>query len=206
MRGTLALPLSLALTLSAVAGPPRRARADEGAPPDVAAAASAGAFDRDFALGVYFSSWSGDYGSRGVGFRIRWEPLDELGVEVFSEVLSVDTGGRGDQTVIPAGFSLYLPIALVEGVRVRPLAGFCTLLSFAEGADGGASNDVLFGVHAGVGAEVALSSRWSLFADAVYQGYFGHPPEGGRWTNAKDTSEIARTDSFQATIGAAFHL
>ncbi|MCA9513872.1 MAG: hypothetical protein KC635_02915, partial [Myxococcales bacterium] len=149
---SLAVALTLALALAAL---PARALADDDA--RVAASAEVGAFDRDFALGVYYSNWSGSYGSSGVGFKIRWEPLDELGIELVSEVLSVDTGGSGDRTIIPAGFSLYVPIALTGGVRVRPIAGLCTMLSFGEGKDGTASNDVLFGVHAGVGAEVALT-------------------------------------------------
>ncbi len=164
------------------------------------------AFERDFALGTYYSSWSGSYDSGGVGFRLRWEPLDEGGIEGFAEILDVDvpSASRFD---VPLGFSVYIPITLLDGLRIRPLVGLCTMFSFVESDTPGVpgSEDVRFGVHAGVGAELAVSQRWSVFVDAVYQGYFGHEREVEAWTSAL-SEDIGREDSFQLGLGLQLHL
>lgn len=174
--------------------------------PSVAAEAEPGAFERDFGIGIYYSRWSSTYDAGGIGFRLRWEPIDELGLEVFTELLSVDVP-HGSRFDLPSGFSLYAPITLVEGLRIRPKIGLCTMFSFAtgEGIGDPGADDVKFGFHAGAGLELALGARWSLFADATYQGYFGHGTDTHGWSTSLEGS-LKREDSLQIGLGVQLHL
>ncbi len=143
------------------------------------------AFDRSFALGVYALNWSGSYRGLGVGGRVRWEPFDLLGVDLYSEHLVVedDLGFRHDH---PIGFSLYVPIELFDNFRVRPLFGMCAVFSFTETENAGVESldDILFGLHAGVGAEFALNSFLSIYLESQLTGYLGHERynSAGGWT------------------------
>lgn len=213
----LAQPLfAVALAVASVAAafapsPSRGAPYDPtlGAPdagPVVATEADRGPFDRDLGLGVYYSRWASTYDAGGVGFKLRWEPIDELGIEVFTELLSVDVP-RGTRFDLPSGFSLYAPITLFEGLRIRPKIGLCTMFSFTtgEGLGDPGADDVKFGFHAGAGLELALGARWSLFADATYQGYFGHGQDDHGWSTALE-STLQREDSLQIGLGVQLHL
>ena len=176
-------------------------------PPAVAAAAKdEGPFDRSFGLSAYYSRWAGGYDAGGVGFRIRWEPLELLGIEVFAEVLDV-TVPTGTRINLPSGFNLYVPLELIDGFRVRALAGLCTMFTFdSAGSSGGPnSQDVQLGVHLGLGAEVALTDQLSLFLDATYQGYWGHGRDLSAWSASLE-DELRRQDSVQVGLGLQFHL
>ncbi|TNF26761.1 MAG: hypothetical protein EP329_20640 [Deltaproteobacteria bacterium] len=213
-----ALVAALALTLlaPAAAASPRAAYNPDdpddpyvphlfGPPPAVAAVEEEEkAFDHDFGISAYYSRWAGSYDAGGVGFRIRWEPLDLFGVEVFSELLDV-TVSHGTRINLPSGFNLYVPLELVSGFRVRALAGLCSMITFDTAEGGSDSQDVQFGVHVGVGAEVALSSQLSLFLDATYQGYWGHARALDAWTAAVE-DELSRMDNVQVGLGLQFHL
>lgn len=141
------------------------------------------AFDRDFAGAIYGLGWTGPYEGYGGGLRLRWEPFDKLGVEVYSEHLRVDDpdGVRHDH---PIGFNLYVPFRLTENFRVRPLFGFCSVFSFVHPSQTGAEriDDIHFGVHAGAGIEYALGRFVSLFFDAQITSYFGHGRTSGGWS------------------------
>lgn len=206
--------LALALLVPAASAAPRgdgydpgyRYDSDPYGPPAVTKRDDSGAFDRDFGISAYYSRWAGSYDAGGIGFRVRWEPLDLLGIEVFSELLDVTVSG-GTRINLPSGFNLYVPLELLPGFRVRGLAGLCSMLTFdSAGDDGGVdSEDVQFGVHVGIGAEVELSDQLSLFVDATYQGYWGHERAVDAWTAAVD-DELSRMDSAQVGIGLQLHL
>ncbi|PKN56778.1 MAG: hypothetical protein CVU56_14435 [Deltaproteobacteria bacterium HGW-Deltaproteobacteria-14] len=174
-----------------------------GPPPAVEAAAP---FSRAWGLSAYYSRWAGGYDAGGVGFRIRWEPLELLGIEVFAELLDV-TVPTGSRVNLPSGFNLYVPLELLDGFRVRALAGLCTMFTFdSAGSSGGPdTQDVQLGVHVGLGAELALTDQLSLFLDATYQGYWGHGRELGAWTATLE-DELRRQDSVQVGLGLQFHL
>jgi len=165
-----------------------------------------GPFDRSFGISAYYSRWAGAYDAGGVGFRIRWEPLELLGVEVFSEILDV-TVPSGTRINVPSGFNLYVPLELLHGFRVRALAGLCAMFSFdtGGGADAPSTQDIQFGVHVGLGAELAIVDQLSLFLDATYQGYWGHGHDVSQWT-AAISDELSRRDAVQVGLGLQLHL
>ncbi len=192
-------------------GAPAPAVRAQAAPP-AAPAASKAALDRPFALGIFASRWSGDYESGGIGAKIRWEPFSMLGVELHGQVLRNDTGNRrgrveGERFDVPLGFSLYVPIDLFWGIRARGIAGLCAMLSLGEDItiQETSSDDIMLGAHVGAGLEFGIGSRLSIFADAIYQTYVGHDRDLNGWSTAIG-QELEQVDSFQATLGVAFHL
>ena len=141
------------------------------------------AFERDFAIGFYGLGWAGPYLAGGGGVRARWEPFDQLGVEVYSDHLAVEDpeGIRHDH---PIGFNLFVPFRIGERWRVRPLFGFCTVFSFVHPDQDGVEriDDVHFGAHLGGGVELALNRWTSLFVDVQGIAYVGHPRTAGGWS------------------------
>ncbi len=164
------------------------------------------AFDRDFALAIYGTGWVGRYAAGGGGARARWEPFDRLGVEVYTEHLKVieDEGLRHDH---PIGFNLYVPFQFGERFRLRPLFGFCTVFSFFHPDQEGVEriDDVHFGVHAGLGAEVSFGRFVSLFVDVQGVAYFGHDRYAGGWaTHVGDNLSV--WGLVQGAAGIQVHL
>jgi len=164
------------------------------------------AFERDFALGLYATGWAGHYEAVGAGARARWEPMDHLGVEVYTEHAKVRAEG-GRQHDHPIGFNLYVPVHLTEWLRFRPLFGFCAVFSFfhpeQEGVD--TIHDIHFGVHGGAGLELALGRFASLFLDLQAVMYFGHDRYTGGWmTHVGD--ELTTWGVAQGTAGLQIHL
>lgn len=166
------------------------------------------AFDRSWAIGQYASGWMGSYGAVGVGTRIRWEFMPGwLGVQVFGESALVDPGAdvlRHDHQV---GFDLYMPFRLSDRWQLRPMLGFCSVLSFIEPTveDGPRNDDVLFGIHTGLGVEVSLNSWLSLFLDAQVYGYTGHDRDSAGWT-ANVSEDLTLSALFQTNFGVQIHL
>lgn len=170
------------------------------------APSAASAFDRPWAVGVYGTGWEGAYGAGGIGGRLRWEFFQGgLGVEVFGESAIVETPAklRHDHNV---GFNLYTPFRLSDSWRIRPLLGFCATFSFVELDDPAASgaDDILFGLHGGLGVEWALSSWFSVFLDVQAVGYAGHDRPLGSWT-ASLGDDLVITGLIQGNLGLQVH-
>ncbi len=165
------------------------------------------AFEREFTLAAYATGHAGSYLAAGMGGRIRWEPFDDLplGLEAYLEATIVDWPGEGFRHDYPNGFNLYVPLR-VDDVRVRPFLGFCDILSFVEPAQEGAprADDVLFGAHVGVGAEVAVHSMASLFVDLQLNGYAGHDRTAANWTGGVE-EELTFFWNLQLNVGGQFH-
>lgn len=164
------------------------------------------AFDRPFALAAYVSGWAGSYWAGGIGGRARWEPFDELGVEVFGEghIVEWSEGIRHDHQI---GFNLYIPIAITPWLRLRPLFGFCTVFSLIEPTSGVSprADDVLFGAHAGLGLEAGVDDWGSFFVEAQGAVWMGHDRSQSRWTGTvQDT--YAPFGTAQLIVGVAVHL
>ncbi|GAB4198346.1 MAG: hypothetical protein OHK0013_07400 [Sandaracinaceae bacterium] len=199
MDPRLALPLFVLGTSLA----PTTARADApfAASPDEAGLAA----EHPFGFGVYVSGWLGSYAAAGVGGRLRWEPFDELGVEVFGEAHYVDhaPGLRHDHQL---GFDLYVPIRLGAGFRLRPLFGFCVVISMIEPVEQHAprADDVLFGAHAGVGLEWSANEWLALFVEAQGTGWMGHDRSTERWTGAISDTYVP-FGTAQVILGASAH-
>ena len=164
------------------------------------------AFDREFAVGVYATGHAGSYLAGGIGGRLRFEPFELLGVEVYLEATVVDWEGGGFRHDYPNGFNLYIPIR-VDDVRFRPLVGFCDILSFVEPEQDGAprADDVLIGAHAGFGAEFAVHSMGSLFVDLQVNLYGGHDRSVAGWTGGVG-EDLVPFWNVQLNVGGQFHL
>ncbi|MBX3246744.1 MAG: hypothetical protein KF901_06125 [Myxococcales bacterium] len=142
------------------------------------------AFDRAFGVGVHVAGRAGYAEALGGGARLRWEPLRLLGVDVFAEGFSVrDPDQR--RVDIPIGFDLAVPIRLGRHLRLRPLAGMCAVFSFRNPQREGvqATHDIHFGVHGGLGLELALGRFVSLGLDVRGILYFGHETHDGGWSS-----------------------
>ena len=164
------------------------------------------AFERDFAIGIYGLGWAGPYLGGGGGVRLRWEPFDKLGVEVYSDHLAIEDpdGVRHDH---PIGFNLFVPFRIGERWRIRPLFGFCTVFSFVhpdqEGVD--RIDDVHFGAHLGAGVELALNKWTSLFVDVQGIAYVGHSRTAGGWS-VHVGDQLDLWGVLQGQVGIQVHL
>jgi len=145
------------------------------------------AFDREWALGIYTTGWLGDYAGAGAGGRLRWEPFELLGIDVWCESLIVEWPGglRHDH---PVGFNLYVPITIVPEVRIRPMLGLCASFSLIEPSeqDGPRADDVQFAIHGGAGIEFSPDRRFSFFVEVQAFGYLGHDRTAEGWTGSVD--------------------
>lgn len=162
-------------------------------------------FDRTFGLGAYATGWAGAYGAGGVGGRIRVEPFSFLGIDLFGEALlvPVERGVRHDH---PIGFNLFVPFRFGNVVRVRPLLGMCVTASFFHPDEPLAprADTILFGVHGGVGLELALHDRLSFFTEAKTVVWFGNDRTVGGWTG--NVEGVVRPFLVgQAQLGFTFH-
>lgn len=202
INSRLALALSfVAVLLSsqiALAEPPRQPAATRPSAPSP--------FDQPFAIAGYATAWHGAYGGIGIGGRARWEPFERLGIDLYSEHLVVQTphGLRHDH---PIGFNAYVPIPLTAALRLRPLFGFCAVLSFIKSDEAQApqADDVLLGVHGGLGLELAIGSSLSAFAEAQASVWLGHDRTVQGWTGAIDNG-MSSFGVVQAALGLAWHL
>ncbi|HEY8427938.1 MAG TPA: hypothetical protein VIL20_06165 [Sandaracinaceae bacterium] len=163
------------------------------------------AFDREWALAGYATGHAGSYLAGGIGGRLRWEPLDWLGLEAYLEATIVDWPG-GLRHDYPNGFNVYLPIRAGD-FRFRPFLGFCDILSFIEPEEQHAprADDVLFGAHVGAGVEWAVHSMWSVFADLQANFYAGHDRTANGWTGGVD-EQLSFFWYVQLNVGAQLHL
>lgn len=207
------LPPQVALALALGAPAPMPATADAPLPAAVADAptqAPAGPvkspFSRMFAIAGYGTSWAGSYAGAGAGGRLRIEPWERLGLDLFTEALMVQTphGLRHDH---PFGFNVYVPFRFAEEWRIRPLLGMCFVASFIEPETKGAprADDLLVGAHAGVGLERAMGSYFSAFVEVQGSGWMGHDRAVQGWTGAVG-NEMKGYGVAQAMLGVSAHL
>lgn len=168
------------------------------------------AFDREWSVSLYGTGHAGSYLAGGVGGRLRWQPFADdvpIGLEAYVEATIVDWPGEGFRHDYPNGFNVFFPARLSRDFRLRAFLGFCDILSFVEPAQEGAprADDVMFGAHAGVGAEWAVHPMFSVFADAQFNGYAGHDRSSAGWTGGVD-EEFSFFWNTQLNLGVQFHL
>jgi len=196
--------LALALGLFTLFGA-ASAQADDDTP-----YAEIDAFDREWGVSVYGTGHAGSYTAGGLGGRLRWAPFDTnipLELEVYLEATVVDWAGEGFRHDYPNGLNLVFPVRLDRNFRLRPYVGFCDILSFVEPsqADAPRADDVLIGVHGGLGAEWAVHPMFSLFVDAQANFYAGHDRASEGWTGGVD-EEFTFFWNGQLNLGMQFHL
>jgi hypothetical protein len=161
------------------------------------------AFDQPLAIATYTQGWVGAYDAAGLGGRARWEFWQHhAGLDLFAEVMMVDWPGGAERHDVPIGFNIYAPISLGRRVRLRAMGGFCAVFSFIEPEQQGApsSNDVLFGVHAGAGLEVAMVGPFAWFLDAQAVWYLGHDRTAESWSGSV-SGNLSQAVVFQPTTG-----
>ena len=163
------------------------------------------AFDRPFAVATYGAVRGGDYSAGGVGGRTRWEPLRNIGIDVYAEATLVDWPG-GFRHDYPNGFSVYAAVP-VGPARIRPFVGLCDVLSFVEPTQPGAprADDVMLGAHGGVGLEMPVTHSFSLFADGQADLYAGHDRASGDWTGSV-AEHLTPFLTGQVNVGLQFHI
>lgn len=193
-----AIALAFALTLLA----PRTLEAQDEAPIPYD---QVHAFDREFGVAIYGTVHAGSYLAGGLGGRLRWELFEWLGLEAYLEATLVDWEGGGFRHDYPNGFNVYVPVR-VDDFRFRGFIGFCDILSFVEPEqpDAPRADDVLFGAHAGIGAELAVHPMFSVFADLQVNVYAGHDRSAGGWTGGVQ-EELVPFWNVQLNVGTQFH-
>lgn len=168
-------------------------------------AQAADPFEQPVAIGGYALGWQGSYGAAGLGGNLRLEPFEHLGVDLFAEHLMVETpsGYRHDH---PIGFDAYVPVRVSQTVRLRPLLGTCAVGSFLISTDPEApgASDVLFGLHAGLGAELALADQLSAFAIGKAVGWMGHDRAVAGWSGQVG-NELVPFAVGQIDLGVSLH-
>ncbi len=163
-------------------------------------------FDRHVAIGGYGVGWAGAYPAAGVGGRIRYEWPHTFGVEGFADHLAVQWPGGGLRHDHPIGFNIYMPFQVTRSMRLRPLLGMCAVFSFIEPehAGGPRADDILFGVHGGLGMEVAIDQRLSFFLEAQAIGYLAHDRTSQNWTGSVSQG-VSTVAVFQPNMGLQLH-
>ncbi len=163
-------------------------------------------FDRHLAVGGYGVAWAGAYPAAGVGGRLRYEWPHTFGVEGFADHLAVQWPSGGIRHDHPIGFNIYMPFQISRSVRLRPLLGMCAVFSFIEPEHSGGprADDILFGLHGGLGMEVALERNWSFFMEAQAIGYLAHDRSSQNWTGSVSPG-VSTVGVFQPNMGLQVH-
>ncbi len=204
MNASTRLALTLALLAPLLFSNTARADDDDTPYGDISA------FDREWAIALYGTGLLGSYNAAGAGGRIRWAPFDDsipLELEVFAEATIVDWAGEGFRHDYPIGLNLSFPIPLLEDLRLRPFAGFCSTLSFVEPAqeDAPRADNVLLGLQGGIGIEWAVHSMFSVFVDAKASFYTGNGRASAGWTGGVD-EDFSLFWNAQLNLGVQFHV
>lgn len=136
-----------------------------------------------FALGARLSARGSSYALAGFGGQLRLRPWRRLIIELYADnfVGSVHGALRHDHEV---GGSLQYAIAGNDRWSLQPLLGACAMLAVQDAPQSSQSsvNDIHFGIHAGLGAEVALGAGFAFEAQAELIGYVGHDFTVYRWS------------------------
>lgn len=162
-------------------------------------------FDRPFAVASYAAVRGGSYTAGGVGGRLRLQPFRHFGLDTYLEATVVDWEG-GFRHDYPNGFNLYAALP-VGRLRILPYLGACDVVSFAEPVEKGGprADDIMVGVHAGVGAEVAIARSFTLFVDGQADLYGGHDRSMRGWTG--DVGEaLIPVLTGQVNAGLQYHV
>lgn len=154
---------------------------------------------RAVAVGLRGTGQLGDYRLGGVGGQIRLRPLDRVALDLFTDhYFGEERGGaRHDHEI---GATIQYDLLRGERWAVHPILGACGLLAIAHAPQSElTATDVRFGLRAGVGAEVLLTERLSLQAQAQAVAYIGHDFAPYAWPGGTE-------DALRVRAIGQFHL
>jgi hypothetical protein len=144
--------------------------------------------DHPWAIGVRAAAWRAGYTAPGLGGQIQYRPLARLGVEAFGNSFALPRDGRllHDHVV---GFHVFAPVIGGERWLLAPEAGLCVDFRFQTDLvdKGPSSSDIRFGAHAGLLAEVRLTSQFSAGLRGTAFGYWGNDAGVDGWTSSAST-------------------
>lgn len=185
------LPLLATLLASVLVSPAAHAEARLGA--------------RAVAIGLRGSGQLADYRLGGLGAQIRLRPLDRVALDLFTDHYfgSERGGARHDHEV---GATIQYDVLRGDRWALHPLLGACGLIAMADAPQGGmTATDVRFGLRAGVGAEVLLTARLSLQAQAQVVAYVGHDFVPYAWPGGtEDVLRVHAVGQFNAAANIWF--
>lgn len=109
----------------------------------------------------------------GVGGQVRLRPFERLRLDLFFDNFMGQRDGtmRHDHEV---GTTIQWALFSSERFVVYPMFGFCAMWAMLDPHDAPGVSDIRFGIHGGVGAEVALGGGFSLALNVEAVPYFGH--------------------------------
>lgn len=152
-------------------------------------------------MGSLYGGYSagGAYADLGLGFNIRYRPEEALGLELALQSYNVDTAdSTRHQTVGQASVELFA----FPWSRVSPYVLTGVTMTgrsidddyYDNGIRTAQANDVLTGLHGGIGLELAIGERLALDLEGRYIGYLDKPAQDASWPGG-----------FQTTAGLAYH-
>jgi hypothetical protein len=148
------------------------------------------------AFGSRAGAWAGAYTAPLVGGHVKLKPTRGLGFEGFADhTLRLSDGVARHDHVI--GFSAYTPKLLGSDVAfLSPTVGACVdfRVDTPTTERRPSSTDILFGLHAGLMGEVALSEGFSVESNLDAFVYWGNGLGREGW--ASTTSPSLRREGF----------
>lgn len=160
---------------------------------------------RAIAVGVRGTGELGAYQLGGFGGQVRLRPLDRVALDLFTDhYFGEERGGsRHDHEI---GATIQYDILRGDRWALHPVLGACGSVAVAHAAQGDqTATDVRFGLRAGVGAEVLLTERLSLQAQAQAVAYLGHDFAPYTWpAGTEDVIRVRVTGQFHLAANVWF--
>ncbi|CAN5422804.1 hypothetical protein BH09MYX1_BH09MYX1_18710 [soil metagenome] len=143
-------------------------------PPESGARPPAWGARHPFALTLRAPARVGEgYVFGGVGGQVRFRPFERLRVDLFFDNFfgEADHAMRHDHEV---GGTIQYAIVSTPRFVLYPILGACAMWAMLMPNEGPGVSDIRFGLHGGIGAEVALGAGFSLALNVEAVPYLGH--------------------------------
>lgn len=160
---------------------------------------------RAIAVGLRGTGQLGDYRLGGFGGQIRLRPMERVALDLFTDHYFGDErgGARHDHEI---GATIQYDVLRGDRWAIHPILGACGLLAMAHAPQSDmTATDVRFGLRAGVGAELLVTSRLSLQAQAQVVAYVGHDFAPYAWPGGTaDELSVRAVGQFHAAANVWF--
>ena len=142
---------------------------------------------------------------RRLGGQIRLRPMERVALDLFTDHYFGDErgGARHDHEI---GATIQYDVLRGDRWAIHPILGACGLLPMAHAPQSDmTATDVRFGLRAGVGAELLVTSRLSLQAQAQVVAYVGHDFAPYAWPGGTaDELSVRAVGQFHAAANVWF--